>query len=964
MPLKKDDNKRKISPTEEQLLVSRENQSKKFKEQQHNMLIESKEKFKQLCLKFNTFDLPVPAKNTDNFANPRRYFNSINFDNLKKVCNELIKLLEEIQSKIENVGDYNKFTIVFKALTTKLLTLISIINEYIVNAENKNTAKCDNLYRIMAEAVQRLQYLLMHTFDSPENQQDTFDNLKLLPKDILYKIANDYLNAKESWNLALTCKVFFGKAHLNIDMAYLAKRKRLQELNNSKLITTKNSNFLITDNKFYVWGYNRNGKLGLGYDSNREIPVEFDIKRLNLSITDQVKQFVININSSFLLTEKGRCFVWGINRYGQLGLGDFHNRNTPVEFDIKCLNLSRTDKVKQFVINDDFSFLLTEEGRYFVWGYNRSGQLGLDDNLNRNTPIEFDLQRLNLSANDKVKQFVLDFSSFLLTEEGRCFVWGTNEDGQLGLGDKLDKNTPVEFDLKCLNLTRTDKVKQFVINFGSSFLLTEEGRCFVWGKNTCGTLGLEDEKKRKNPVEFNFMRLRLSITDKVQQFVINFGSSFLLTEEGRCFVWGFNEHGTLGLGDDLNRDTPVEFDFKHFNLSKTDKVKEFVIETSFSYLLTEEGRCFVWGKNKHGELGLGDFHNRNTPVEFDFKRLNLSRTDKIKQFVITTFTPYLLTEEGRCFVWGKNKHGQLGLDDFHIRNIPGEVFYPGFKEKQLLLKSIISDLTQLALFATDKADYGKDCYSILIRKLMLESKRINQLVYLPELYQSPWSNSKELTELLPYVWIHKPFIKELYGRPAEKIELATIMNKLLDIYDYFNDKAPSSDLHTIQKDFVELLEILKSGEINSIDKLSSYLQLSAASSLDFQTIQKDFIELSETLKSGKIDSIDKLSSYLKQSTSSRSIMNIVQFTLFSRVINVPHISTRYYDLKQMLLSEVINNPKLLPHLKSAADILLKGLSTASQEDKVAFSLRSFIRIDAEQINMTEMDIRENRYCMK
>ncbi len=83
------------------------------------------------------------------------------------------------------------------------------------------------------------------------------------------------------------------------------------------------------------------------------------------------------------------------------------------------------------------------------------------------------------------------------------------------------------------------------------------------------------------------------------------------------------------------------------------------------------------------------------------------------------------------------------------------------------------------------------------------------------------------------------------------------MSILLDIYDYFNDKTPSPDLQTRQRDCIELLERLKSVEINSADTLSYHLQKSAASP---------------------------------------SLKNVVEFTLFSLTINMHHISTRYYDL--------------------------------------------------------------------
>lgn len=56
-----------------------------------------------------------------------------------------------------------------------------------------------------------------------------------------------------------------------------------------------------------------------------------------------------------------KTFVWGSNKYGQLGLGDTNGRSTPSE-------LRFESEIKSVYCGGNFSFALTVSGKAYAWG--------------------------------------------------------------------------------------------------------------------------------------------------------------------------------------------------------------------------------------------------------------------------------------------------------------------------------------------------------------------------------------------------------------------------------------------------------------------------------------------------------------------------------------------------------------------------------------------------------------------
>ena len=118
--------------------------------------------------------------------------------------------------------------------------------------------------------------------------------------------------------------------------------------------------------------------------------------------------------------------------------------------------------------------VLTENGQLFIWGDISYGRLGLGEDTTARVPT-----RLHLPNDERVTQVACgDGHTLALTDSGKVYSWGNNEDGQVskGVGDGEGVWTPVDA-LKEDGLGRS-KVISVACGKTSSFALRSNGQ--VW----------------------------------------------------------------------------------------------------------------------------------------------------------------------------------------------------------------------------------------------------------------------------------------------------------------------------------------------------------------------------------------------------------------------------------------------------------------------------------------------------
>ena len=239
---------------------------------------------------------------------------------------------------------------------------------------------------------------------------------------------------------------------------------------------------LDNEGKVYTCGNNYSGQLGDGTNNNSNVPI--CISELE---NDLKSKKIVDIYNGIVLDNTGKVYTWGYNQDGQLGDGSNTNRNTPICISELENDLKGKSIVKIYPYNP--VIVLDNKGKVYTWGNNNSGQLGDGSNTNRNTPIciselENDLKGkkivnvyLNLDIGDQWNSIIA------LDNEGKVYTWGDNDDGQLGDGTNEDRNTAIciselENDLKGKNI-----VDIFLSIYFNRICLDNEGKLYTWGNN-------------------------------------------------------------------------------------------------------------------------------------------------------------------------------------------------------------------------------------------------------------------------------------------------------------------------------------------------------------------------------------------------------------------------------------------------------------------------------------------------
>lgn len=291
----------------------------------------------------------------------------------------------------------------------------------------------------------------------------------------------------------------------------------------------------------YTWGYESNGALGLGIQTDDDVPQKIGS---NHFFNEPVRYISTGVNgSSFAVTKNNKVFSWGYNLFGQLALGNDTNQFTPQLININSYN---NEKVLKISCGNCHTLLLTENGNIYSCGYNIHGDLGLGHNTSTNTFQSIDLNRF---GNEKVKDIEAGYFSLAITESGALYSWGYNNCGQLGLNDRKNRNSPHLIDVSHF---KNEKVVKIACGSVHSFAMTHSGKIYLWGDNRERQLGLGHSNQVSKPTEMNQQQYFkdetvVSLSGSWVRAFYGEGHSFAITQTGKLFTWGYNAYGQLGL---------------------------------------------------------------------------------------------------------------------------------------------------------------------------------------------------------------------------------------------------------------------------------------------------------------------------------------------------------------------------------------------------------------------------------
>jgi len=341
-----------------------------------------------------------------------------------------------------------------------------------------------------------------------------------------------------------------------------------------------------------------------------------------------------------------KVFVFGYNNWGQLGLNDQTSRSSPVQLGSNGSTWS-VFSANPSAINNAHNAGVKQDGILWTWGNNASyGQLGLGDKVNRSSPTQVGSDTNWNKVNDGNAHKVA------VKTDGTMWSWGNNTTGQLGQGPsngsiyQLNCSSPVQVGA----LTNWSNV---ACGASHTLALKTNGTLWSFGYNSYGgALGLGDTANRYSPVQVGAGTNWSKISAGAYH-------SAAIKSDGTLWLWGYNGYGNLGDGTTTNRSSPVQIG--------SDTNWSLVSAGSyFTVAIKTNGTLWSFGNNGSGQLGLGDTTNRSSPTQVGAgTNWSLVKTG--------TYHTVALKTDGTLWSFGYNNRGQLGLNDQTPRSSPTQI---------------------------------------------------------------------------------------------------------------------------------------------------------------------------------------------------------------------------------------------------------------------------------------------------
>ncbi|AEC02951.1 fimbrillin family protein [Parasphaerochaeta coccoides] len=357
---------------------------------------------------------------------------------------------------------------------------------------------------------------------------------------------------------------------------------------------------LKTDGTLWATGNNEYGQLGVGDTTNRSTPEQvWDSPDGSVKMTDVAAVFAGETHT-LILKKDGTLWATGYNGVGQLGDGTIIDKTIPVQ--VKDDAGGFMTGVKAVSAGAAHTMILKKDGTLWATGFNSNGQLGIGNNDNKDTPVQVASMDSDVAAVSTG-----ELHTMILKKNGTLWATGYNASGQLGDGYNTERNTPEQV---------MENVAAVFAGVGHTMILKEEdGTLWATGSNGYGQLGVGDNDGRSTPAQVTSMGSDVAVVSG------GWGHTIILKEDGLLWATGYNGSGELGDGTMINSKTPVQ-------VKASTTLGDFMTDVvavsagmNHTIILKKDGTLWATGHNGFGQLGLGDSSlgtNIKTPEQVIF----------------------------------------------------------------------------------------------------------------------------------------------------------------------------------------------------------------------------------------------------------------------------------------------------------------------------------------------------------
>ena len=395
------------------------------------------------------------------------------------------------------------------------------------------------------------------------------------------------------------------------------------------------------------WGYNSYGQLGHGNTSTAsdgENEMGEDLAFVPLGANRTATSLSVGENHACALLDDGSVKCWGRNNYGQLGIGNTtqigDGPNEMGDF-LAAVDLGTSRTATEIATGQHHSCALLDDGSVKCWGLNSYGQLGIGNTSTRGdgaNEMGDDLLAVDLGTGRTAISIEAGATfTCAILDSGVLKCWGQNSNGQLGQGHSENIGHGPDLDsngISCHPTLNTDlntrecnarlgdglaavdlgdgrTAVSVSAGYSSTCAILDNGSVRCWGNNQNGRTGLGMASgytgDAGGEMGDDLATVELGTGRTASSISVGYSHACALLDNLSIACWGHNGQGQIGIGTNNDVDTTAEMGA---GLVTTDlpTTRSSSVSSGWYYscAIIQDGTVRCWGENSDGRLGVYD----------------------------------------------------------------------------------------------------------------------------------------------------------------------------------------------------------------------------------------------------------------------------------------------------------------------------------------------------------------------
>jgi len=337
----------------------------------------------------------------------------------------------------------------------------------------------------------------------------------------------------------------------------------------------------IVSGRVKCWGYNNNSQLGDQTTLNRHAPIAVNALDLDSTALSTGNSHTCAIDTL------GGVHCWGLNDYGQLGIGN--KVNTALPTPIKDTESTFT----AISSGNEHTCAITTKGGVKCWGANHAGQLGVGSTTPSAEPMDI------VSPPPNITSIATGAWHTCAISDSKLWCWGQNSDSQIGTGESSTADVEAPREITALG----SDVEAVALGWHHTCALTKDHQVKCWGGNSHGQIGNGTNNPSMTPITIYGLEATGIGAGQYHTCAI--------TVSGGVMCWGANIYGQIGDGTAIDRNSPIPV------VGITKNIIGITAGVEHTCALTKIGaKC--WGINDRGQLGNDQSIDSLVPVDVAF----------------------------------------------------------------------------------------------------------------------------------------------------------------------------------------------------------------------------------------------------------------------------------------------------------------------------------------------------------